>query len=101
MSRARMRRPWPRSGRSRTRAATPPSWRIHFHVPLFQEVLGPFRNTQPWLRALLARVRATAPTQHLEVETYTWEVLPEAYRQMPIDEAVARELSWVIEQLAP
>jgi sugar phosphate isomerase/epimerase len=77
------------------------AWRIHFHVPLFLETLGRFRNTQPWLRTLLARVRAAAPTPHLEVETYTWEVLPDAYRRLPIDDAVARELAWVKQQLEP
>ena len=77
------------------------TWRIHFHVPLFLETLGRFRNTQPWLRALLAQVRAASPTPHLEVETYTWEVLPEAYRRLPIDDAVARELTWVKQQLEP
>src|SRR5262249_34918771 len=76
-------------------------WRIHFHVPLFLERLGAFRNTQPYLKDLLARVRATAPTAHLEVETYTWDVLPEEHRRLPIDDAIARELAWVRERLCP
>jgi hypothetical protein len=71
------------------------AWRIHFHVPVFREALGPFRNTQPFLRELLAilRVRAVAP--HLEVETYTWDVLPAEHRREAIDDAIARELTWV------
>jgi sugar phosphate isomerase/epimerase len=76
-------------------------WRIHFHVPLFLERLGAFRNTQPYLRDLLGRVRATAPTAHLEVETYTWDVLPEEHRRLAIDDAIARELTWVRDQLCP
>ena len=36
---------------------------------------------------------------HLEVETYTWDVLPERYRQADVASAIARELAWVVEQL--
>jgi len=75
-------------------------WRIHFHVPIFREALGPFRNTQPLLIDLLSIVRERSVSEHLEVETYTWDVLPEEYRREAINEAVARELSWVREKLA-
>ena len=43
--------------------------------------------------------RASAISAHLEVETYTWDVLPEAFRSGTVDEAVARELSWVRAEL--
>lgn len=84
------------------RAAVPgDEWRVHFHVPLFREALGPFQNTQPFLRELLA-IQARAPfTDHLEVETYTWDVLPEEHRRTPVDEAIARELTWTRERLHP
>jgi hypothetical protein len=36
---------------------------------------------------------------HLEVETYTWDVLPEEYQREDIVTAVARELHWVMERL--
>jgi hypothetical protein len=75
-------------------------WRIHFHVPLFREELGRFRSTQPYLAQLLARARDTAIAPHLEVETYTWDVLPEEHRQVPVVDAVARELEWVMGELA-
>jgi hypothetical protein len=39
------------------------------------------------------------PTTHLEIETYTWDVLPEEYRRMPVVDAIAREMQWVIEAL--
>jgi hypothetical protein len=74
-------------------------WRIHFHVPLFREALGRFRSTQGYVRELLALVRRDAPTAHLEVETYTWDVLPEEFRTEPIADAVARELTWVVDQM--
>jgi hypothetical protein len=37
-------------------------------------------------------------THHLEVETYTWEVLPED-THLTLGEAISRELAWVREQL--
>jgi sugar phosphate isomerase/epimerase len=74
-------------------------WRIHFHVPLFRRELGRFGNTQDYLREVLAIVRREACVPHLEVETYTWDVLPEAYRREPIVTAVARELEWVLDEL--
>jgi sugar phosphate isomerase/epimerase len=83
--------------------AVPPAgmdeWRVHFHVPLFQEALGPFRTTQPFVAELL-RLHARAPiTDHLEVETYTWDVLPEEHRQVHVVDAVARELTWTLDVL--
>jgi hypothetical protein len=76
-------------------------WRIHFHVPVFAERLGEFASTQPTLRAILARQRARPFTQHLEVETYTWDVLPEEHRAVPVAEAIARELAWARAELTP
>jgi sugar phosphate isomerase/epimerase len=70
------------------------TWRIHFHVPLFREQLGPFRSTQPYLRALLPALAARPAPPHLEVETYTWDVLPEEHRAEPVVDAIARELTW-------
>jgi sugar phosphate isomerase/epimerase len=75
-------------------------WRIHFHVPLFREHLGRFLNTQDYLRTLLAILRGEPASLHLEVETYTWDVLPEEYRREDIVVAVARELEWVLAQMA-
>ena len=83
-----------RAGRGRPR-----EWRIHFHVPLFREELGPFASTQDYLRGVLGLLRRKAHTPHLEVETYTWDVLPEEYRREDIAAAVARELRWVLDQL--
>ena len=77
----------------------PREWRIHFHVPLFREELGRFASTQDYLRGVLGLLRREAHTPHLEVETYTWDVLPEAFRREDIAAAVARELRWVLDQL--
>jgi len=74
-------------------------WRIHFHVPVFRDSLGPFSGTQPYLRELLQILRDTAASPHLEVETYTWDVLPEEYRRDGVVAAVIRELEWVKKEL--
>jgi sugar phosphate isomerase/epimerase len=76
-------------------------FRVHFHVPLFLESLGPFQSTQAYVREVLAILRQRALCQHLEVETYTWNVLPEVYRSESIEAAVARELNWVMAELVP
>jgi hypothetical protein len=52
------------------------AWRIHFHVPVNAERLGPLRTTRHELREALRTVAELDYAPHLEVETYTWEVLP-------------------------
>lgn len=76
----------------------PGQWRVHFHVPVFERELGPFVSTQGELRELL--LHADFSKSHLEVETYTFGVLPERYRRVETAEAVARELSWTLGVLA-
>jgi sugar phosphate isomerase/epimerase len=78
---------------------SPREWRIHFHVPVFAERLGALGSTQPFLRDLLG-IAATKPvSEHLEVETYTWDVLPPEHRAMDVDAAIVRELEWTLAQL--
>jgi hypothetical protein len=84
--------------------ACPAEWRIHFHVPLFLErfdAAGRLRSTQPFLARLLERQRSRPISTHLEVETYTWDVLPEEHRRSDVASAVVRELRWVLARLAP
>lgn len=54
------------------------AWRIHFHVPVNAERLGPLATTRPALADALRAVALLDYAPHLEVETYTWEVLPGA-----------------------
>ena len=82
-------------------AAMGREWRIHFHVPIFLDKMAEVGTTQGFLRDILAIQRDTPVTQQLEVETYTWDVLPETYRNAGVSAAIARELSWVRDQLAP
>lgn len=74
-------------------------WRVHFHVPLFYPRLGPFQSTQDYVAETLELIRRRSDCQHFEVETYTWDVLPEEYRGGGIVAAVARELEWAMTHL--
>jgi sugar phosphate isomerase/epimerase len=74
-------------------------WRVHCHVPVFLEVAGKFHSTQPTLKAALACARSSFVAPHLEVETYTWDVLPPELRQGNRADAIAREMRWVLEEL--
>jgi hypothetical protein len=65
---------------------------------VFHAELGAFSSTQEDLRELL--VLATELSPHLEVETYTFDVLPPALRDRPVVEAIAAELEWVQGALA-
>jgi len=69
-------------------------WRSHFHVPLFIEDYGLLQSTQEDIRTVLSIQRSHPFTSHLEVETYTWEVLPEALK-VPLSESIIREMEWV------
>ena len=69
-------------------------WRAHFHVPVFAENLQLLRSTQSDIVEVLNIQKNMPFSDHLEVETYTWEVLPESLK-MPIDQSIIRELNWV------
>ena len=74
-------------------------WRVHFHVPIFLDRMRGFDTTQAYLEELLSVLRDSVVCPYLEVETYTWDVLPPEYRSVDICTAIARELTWVIERL--
>jgi hypothetical protein len=73
----------------------PREWRIHFHVPVFLEDLGAFRTTRFALEEALAVHKATPLSRQLEIETYTWDVLPDHLKTGDIVDYVCREIEWV------
>jgi hypothetical protein len=78
----------------------PREWRTHFHVPVFLTELGHgFGTTRFALEQALAFHKKTPLSTHLEIETYTWDVLPEHLKTGDIVEYVTRELDWVKGQL--
>jgi len=74
-------------------------WRVHFHVPIFLAAMQGFETTQRDLSALLGALKREPACRYLEIETYTWDVLPPEYRTTDVCTAIARELSWTRSQL--
>lgn len=70
-------------------------WRIHFHVPLFASEYEGLGSSQDVVRAVIAHAKHSGLTQHLEIETYTWNVLPEGLKT-EIGASIAREYAWVL-----
>lgn len=87
-------------------ALTPPTefanadcWRIHFHVPVDAERIGPLETTRADLKKALGAVAKLDYAPHLEVETYTWNVLPGGDKPELVT-GLARELSATRDLLA-
>jgi len=70
-------------------------WRIHFHVPVFLEHYESFGSTQETIRETLDLLAERHVTNHLEIETYTWDVLPADLKQ-DLGTMISRELEWVL-----
>ena len=77
----------------------PAELRTHFHVPVFLEELGPFRTTRVRGQEALRLHRATPLSDHLEIETYTWDVLPAELKSGDIIDYVSREIEFVRAEL--
>lgn len=77
----------------------PCQWRTHFHVPVFLKDLGSFQTTRSGIDVAL-KVHAKTPlSTHLEIETYTWDVLPDHLKTGDITEYLVRELEYVRDEL--
>jgi hypothetical protein len=77
-------------------------WRVHFHVPIHRELMGALSTSRSFLEESLQVIASRAPLPHLELETYTWSVLPEGER--PVDDAglvrgLAAEMRFVLSRL--
>jgi hypothetical protein len=77
----------------------PAELRTHFHVPVFLEELGPFSTTRFAVQEALRMHRDAPLSDHLEIETYTWDVLPAELKTGDITDYVARELAFVRDEL--
>jgi hypothetical protein len=71
-------------------------WRIHFHVPLFAADYDGLGSTQAYVRRVLDAAVATPFTTHLEIETYTWDVLPGTLK-VDLGDSIRREYEWVLD----
>ena len=76
-------------------------WRVHFHVPVFAETLGLLQTTHQDLVAALRKVVTLPYAPHLEVETYTWPVMPdETFVSPSLTERITQELRSASDLLA-
>ena len=77
-------------------ATTATEGRIHFHVPLYSEPLSPLASTLDHAEAALTYLKEHPKTcPHLEIETYTWGVLPDQL-QKPLTDQISAEYDWVL-----
>jgi hypothetical protein len=81
-------------------SSDPREWRTHIHVPVFLDDLGAFRTTRFAIEDALRFHKANPLSRQLEIETYTWDVLPESLKSGDIVDYVCREIEWVREQLS-
>jgi len=77
----------------------PSCWRIHFHVPLFMHDYEGLGSTQHDVATVLRAAETQRFTRHLEIETYTWDVLP-AGLKTDVTTSIAREYEWVLGALS-
>ncbi|OUL24314.1 xylose isomerase [Nostoc sp. RF31YmG] len=74
-------------------------WRTHFHVPIFIRDYQILQSTQDDIVTILHLLQKNNACHHLEIETYTWDVLPS---EMKIDllTSIQREYEWVLKNFA-
>jgi hypothetical protein len=76
-------------------------WRVHFHVPLHCQKPGAFDTTSDHVVGLFRLLQAQPGLcSHLEMETYTWAVLPQALKTADVSEQIVREYHWTLQRLA-
>ncbi|MBM4144241.1 MAG: TIM barrel protein [Lentisphaerae bacterium] len=72
--------------------------RVHVHVPLYFREAGALRSTSEDLSAGFFEAVRDAAVPHLEIETYTFNVLPPPLGGRPVEESIAGEYRWVLER---
>lgn len=73
-------------------------WRIHFHVPLFLNRFGELTSTRDHIQKALPYLLEKSGCSHYEIETYTWEVLPDRFKK-GLTESIEREYEWMFNQV--
>jgi hypothetical protein len=83
-----------------TAPAAGDEWRVHFHVPLHCQPADGLDTTADHVPGLLKILQAQPQLcSHLEMETYTWAVLPEAFRSRDVTDQIVAEYDWTLRQL--
>lgn len=83
--------------------ASPPApdtaLRIHCHVPLHWRGAPPLDSTTATLGPAFPRALHNSGCRHVEVETYTFDVLPASVRAGGLAENLIAECRWALQQL--
>ncbi|MDB6003612.1 MAG: hypothetical protein JWR15_599 [Prosthecobacter sp.] len=75
-------------------------WRVHFHIPIHAQPGDGFDSTRDHLIGAMDWLAAN-PTkcQHIEMETYTWEVLPQEMRSGDVVDQLVKEYEWTLGEM--
>jgi hypothetical protein len=72
-------------------------WRVHFHVPIHSQPEALFADTREHIPGVLELLgQDPGWCGHFEMETYTWEVLPEAIRSRDVVDQLVSEYDWCL-----
>lgn len=75
-------------------------WRIHFHVPLHSPPTPLFGTTSDHIQGLLDILKADPGLcRHIEMETYTWEVMPPEMKNRNVVDQLVSEYEWTLREL--
>jgi hypothetical protein len=81
-------------------AAPAEEWRVHFHIPLHCPATEWFEPTTDHLLGVLDVLQIDPGfCAHLEMETYTWEVMPTAMKSRSVVDQLASEYDWCLKRL--
>lgn len=72
-------------------------WRVRYSVPLYLATCHGLHTTQNEVEEVLETLRHQHLTSHLEIETYTWQVMPAEWKE-DLTTFIRRELEWVLEK---
>ncbi|MDB6109900.1 MAG: hypothetical protein JWR69_1650 [Pedosphaera sp.] len=76
-------------------------WRIHFHIPLHSPRTDWYEPTADHVLGVLDLLKGNPKLcTHLEMETYTWEVLPPELKNRSVVDQLAAEYEWTLARLA-
>jgi len=75
------------------------AWRVHCHVPLYFVGEGALSSTANELDAAFFQTARDLRVEHFEIETYTFDVLPESLRTLGVNASIAQEYQWALARL--
>jgi sugar phosphate isomerase/epimerase len=73
-------------------------WRVHFHVPVFHREFNGLSSTQNEIKESLNVLTDPKVCTHFEIETYTWDVLPD-HLKADLTDSIEREFRWTLDTI--